>query len=147
MPWNAMLIDGLVAYGYRDEAAELFTRLMQGIVASARADRCFREAYNAEEPLGLGGMHDLAGAAPVHSLLRILGIDLASPTRLRIEGSSPFDRPITIRWRGLEVVRVADRARVTFPDGQSIELDGEEPRWVEQGAGDQASRTTASAGA
>jgi hypothetical protein len=132
MPWNAMIIDGLVSYGYRTEAADLFTRLMQGIVASARSDRGFHEAYNADTPQGLGARQDVAGAAPVHSLLRILGIDLASPTRLRVEGQSPFDRPITIRWRGLEIRREADRTRVTFPDGEQIELDGAEPRWIEQ---------------
>jgi hypothetical protein len=132
MPWNAMIIDGLVSYGYRAQAADLFTRLMGTIVASARSERCFREAYNADSPQGLGGRHDLAGAAPVHSLLRILGIDLASPTRLRVEGKSPFDRPITVRWRGLEVRRDADRTRVMFPDGEQIELDGEESRWVVQ---------------
>jgi hypothetical protein len=132
MPWNAMIIDGLVSYGYRAQAADLFTRLMQGIVAGVKANRYFSEAYNADAPQGLGGRHDLAGAAPVHSLLRILGIELASPTRLRVEGRSPFERPVALRWRGLEIRREGDRARVTFPDGESIELDGDEPRWIEQ---------------
>jgi glycogen debranching enzyme len=132
MPWNAMIIDGLVSYGYRAQAADLFMRLMEAIVASTRSDRCFYEAYNADAPQGLGDRHDLTGVAPVHSLLRILGIHLASPTRLSVEGKSPFDRPITVRWRGLEVRRDADRTRVTFPDGAQIELDGEEPRWIEQ---------------
>jgi hypothetical protein len=53
-----------------------------------------------------------------------------------VEGSSPFRAPIAVRWRGLEVLREADRTRVTFPDGWTIELDGEEPRWIEQGAVD-----------
>jgi hypothetical protein len=132
MPWNAKVIDGLVAYGFRAEAADLFARLMEAVVASARSDRCFHEAYNADAPQALGTRHDLAGAAPVQSLLRILGIDLVSPTRLRVEGRSPFDRPITLRWSGLENRREGDRATVTFPDGDSIELDGEEPRWIEQ---------------
>jgi Mannosylglycerate hydrolase MGH1-like glycoside hydrolase domain len=132
MLWNARILDGLVAYGLRENAADLFTRLMQGIIASARSERCFREAYNVDAEQGLGRRHDLAGAAPVHALLRILGLELASPTRLRVEGRSPFDRPITIRWRGLEVRREADRTWVTFPNGDSIELDGEEPRWIEQ---------------
>jgi hypothetical protein len=132
MPWNAMILDGLVCYGYRREAADLFARLMDGIVAGVRSDKCFHEAYNADASQGLGERHDLAGAAPVHSLLRILGIQLITPTRLRLEGGLPFDRPITVRWRGLEVRRESDRTRVTFPDGQVIQFDGEEPRWIEQ---------------
>ncbi len=132
MPWNAMILEGLVSYGYRREAADLFARLMDGIVAGARLEKCFHEAYNADAPQGLGERHDVAGAAPVHALLRVLGLQLTSPTRLRLEGAFPFDRPITVRWRGLEVRRERDRTRVTFPDGQRVELDGEEPRWVEQ---------------
>jgi hypothetical protein len=132
MPWNAMILDGLVSYGYRAQAADLFTRLMEAIVASARSDRCFHEAYNTDALQGLGGRHDLAGAAPVHSFLRVLGIDLVSPKRLRVEGKSPFSRPVTVRWRGLEVWRDADRTRVTFPDGEQIELDGQESRWIVQ---------------
>ena len=132
MPWNAMIIDGLLSYGYRREAADLFTRLMDGIVASARSEKCFREAYNADAPQGLGERNDLAGAAPVHSLLHILGLQLISPTRLRLDGGLPFDRPITVRWRGLEIRREVGRTRVTFPDGEQLDLDGEEPRWIEQ---------------
>lgn len=132
MPGNVLILDGLVAYGYRAEAADLFTRWMEAIVASARTERCFFERYDADSAQGMGRRHDLAGAAPVHALLRLLGIDLASPTRLRVQGRSPLTGAITLRWRGLEVQREADRTRVTFPDGQTIELDGEEPRWIEQ---------------
>jgi len=135
MPWNAMILDGLVSYGYRREAADLFARLMDGIVAGLRSDKCFHEAYNADAPQGLGERHDVAGAAPVHALLRILGIQLITPTRLRLEGELPFDRPITVRWRGLEVRRTAQRTRITFPDGEGIELDGGEGRWISQDKG------------
>jgi hypothetical protein len=124
-----------VSYGYRREAADLFARLMDGIVAGLRSDKCFHEAYNADAPQGLGERHDIAGAAPIHALLRILGIQLITPTRLRLEGELPFDRPITVRWRGLEIRRAAQRTRITFPDGEGIELDGGESRWISQDKG------------
>jgi hypothetical protein len=133
MPWTAMILQGLVRYGYRRHASELFTRVMDGLVACVREEKAFFESYNADAPQGLGDRHDLAGAAPVEALLDILGLRLVSPTRLRLEGALPFDRPITVRWHGLEVRREPKRTLITFPDGQQIELDGDEPRWIEQG--------------
>jgi len=133
MPWNAMIMQGLVRYGYRRQASELFARVMDGLAACVREQKAFFEIYNADAPEGLGDRHDLAGAAPVEALLDILGLRLVSPTRLRLEGALPFDRPITVRWHGLEVRREAKRTLITFPDGQPIELDGDEPRWIEQG--------------
>jgi hypothetical protein len=68
----------------------------------------------------------------VEALLEILGLQLATPRRVRLEGHHPFDRPMTVRWRGLTVRRETTVTRITFPDGEQIELDGDEARWVEQ---------------
>jgi hypothetical protein len=132
LPWNALVLSGLVRYGYRPLAAHLFQRIMEGLLACVRQEKAFFEAYNADAPQGLGERQDVAGAAPVEALLEILGLQLATPRRVRIEGHHPFDRPMTVRWRGLTVRREISVTRITFPDGEQIELDGDEARWVEQ---------------
>lgn len=132
LPGNALILSGLVRCGRRPLAAHLFQRSMEGLVTCVRKEKAFFEAYNADSPQGLGERHDVAGAAPVEALLEILGLQLVSPRRLRIEGHHPFDRPMTIRWRGLTVRRAAAVTQITFPDGEQIELDGDEARWVEQ---------------
>ena len=132
LPLNALLLSGLVRYGYRPQAAHLFQRIMDGLLACVRQEKALFEAYNADVPQGLGQRQDVVGAAPVEALLEILGLQLATPRRVRIEGHHPFDRPMTVRWRGLTVRREASVTRITFPDGEPIELDGDEARWVEQ---------------
>jgi len=40
---------------------------------------------------------------------------------------------VTVRWLGLEVrLAPAGPIQITFPDGQTIELPGDEPQEIEQ---------------
>jgi hypothetical protein len=133
MLWNAMLGEGLVRYGFRREAAELFTRLMQGPLAALRAEGVFRERYRADAAEGAGERNHIAGVPPISLFLRVLGVRLLAPHRVLLEGSNPFPWPVTVRWRGLEVRREPAGATViTFPDGQRVSLEGEEARAVEE---------------
>src|SRR3989304_7255784 len=136
MIWNAMLAEGLLRYGYRREAAELFQRMMQGPLAALRADGAFRECYNADAPEGLGERNHVTGVPSLSTFLRVLGVRLISPRKVGIEGSNPFPWPVTVRWRGIEIRRVPGGATlITFPDGETAEVSEEEPRIMEQSDG------------
>jgi hypothetical protein len=133
MVWNAMLGEGLVRYGFRREAAELFGRLMQGPLAALRAEGVFRERYRADAAEGTGERNHVAGVPPLSLFLRVLGVRLLAPQRVALEGTNPFPWPVTVRWRGLEVRREpAGATVVTFPDGQGVRLEGDEARMVEE---------------
>jgi hypothetical protein len=118
LPWNQLLAEGLLAYGFRDEAASLFSRLMRATIGSLKQNHAFYERYHAETGAGLGERGALVGFAPVGLFLQILGVRLLSPTRVRLEGSNPFPWPVTLSSRGLRIVRGLDRTEVTFPNGQ-----------------------------
>jgi hypothetical protein len=132
MFWNTMLGEGLVDYGYLDEAADLVRRLMEATLHTLRVDKAFRQAYNADKPEGLGERDHLCGVAPVHLFLYVLGVRLISPRKVWIRGRNPFPWPVVLRWRGLRLECLIDRTVVTFPDGQLVEVEGEEPQIVEQ---------------
>src|SRR3989304_3274044 len=100
MIWNAMLAEGLLRYGYRREAAELFQRMMQGPLAALRADGAFRECYNADAPEGLGERNHVTGVPSLSTFLRVLGVRLISPRKVGIEGSNPFPWPGAVRRGG-----------------------------------------------
>jgi hypothetical protein len=119
MMWNTMLGEGLVDYGYRAEAAELVTRLMRASVHCLTTDKAFREAYNSDALEGLGDRDYLWGVAPVALFMRVLGVRIVSPSRVYLEGRNPFPWPITIRYKGLSVVRGLAETRVTFPSGRA----------------------------
>lgn len=132
MFWNAMLGEGLVDYGYQQEAVILIKRLLANVIHSLKADKAFRESYHAEQLAGFGDRHHQWGIFPVHLFLETLGVRLISPRKIWLRPSNPFPRPVTIRWRGLKIMCFEAHAVVTFPNGQQVEIDGEAPQFVEQ---------------
>jgi hypothetical protein len=117
LPWNQMIGEGLVAYGLRAEAARLTARLMNAVVHSLKQTRSFYQRYHAQSGTGIGERNALNGFAPVGLFLRTLGLTIYSPRRLRLEGENPFPWPVTVRYRGLTVMRGARETLVTFPSG------------------------------
>ena len=105
---------------------------MAATIGSLRTDHAFRSSYNPDSLEGLGDLDDVAGLAPVGLMLRVLGVRLHTPRKVHVEGGHVFPWPVTLRWRGLEVRREPGRTRVTFPNGETFDLEGEEPRVIEQ---------------
>ncbi len=134
MFWNTLLGEALVAYGYLEEAADLVGRLIQATVHTLKRDHAFREAYNAEEPGGIGDRDHLWGVAPLGLFLEVLGVRLISPRKVVLRPRNPFPWPVTIRWRGLTLRWEEARAWVTFVDGQQVEVTGDGLQVVEQSA-------------
>jgi hypothetical protein len=129
--WNTMLGEGLVRYGYRAEAAELIRRLMQAMLHALKEDQAFREAYNADEPEGLGDRDYIWGVAPVALFMQVLGVRIVSPRKVYLEGCSPFPWPVTIRCKGLTIVRGAQATVVTFASGRGATVTGDLRQVVE----------------
>ncbi len=129
--WNTLLGEGLVETGYRAEAAELITRLMTGLLHSLRTEKCFREAYNADRLEGLGDRDYVWGVAPVYLFLKTVGVRLISPRRVHLAGRNPFPWPVTVRWKGVTVTKLAARTTVVFPSGRTLSVDGEQPQFVD----------------
>jgi hypothetical protein len=123
LPWNALIMEGLLNYDRRQEAATLFVRVMNAIIGSLKRDRAFRERYHAETGAGLGERNALAGLAPVGPFLKILGAEILSPHHVRLSGSNPFPWPVTVKYRGISVTREFGQTEITFPGGQSISRD------------------------
>jgi hypothetical protein len=128
--WNGLIIDGLLRSEYPQEAIELFTRLMNSIVKSLKSERGFRRYHKPETGQGMGEPNSLYGLPPVGLFLRILGVKIQSPIRVEIQGENPFSLPITIKYRGLTILRGKDKTTVIFPDGQTVELSETTPRVV-----------------
>ncbi len=127
MLWNQFIGEGLLAYGYRAEAARLSERLMRAVIHCLKQSRGFYASYHAETGSGIGERGALAGLAPVGLFLRVLGVNILSPGRVRLEGKNPFAWPVTILYKGLKVVRGADATEVLFPNGQAVKVTDEQP--------------------
>jgi hypothetical protein len=130
LPWNVAIGEGLLDYGYRSEAAELVTHIMNAVVLCLKRDKAFRRFYHSQTGAGIGERDALVGLAPMGLFLHTLGIKLLSPTRVEIAGTNPFPWPVTVKYRGLTVLRQSEKTTIVFPDGQAITLEGAEPRLV-----------------
>ncbi len=124
-----------VDHGRIAQAVELVSRLMAAVLHSLRSDAAFREAYDADTLGGMGERDHQAGLAPLPLFLYTLGLDLITPHKLRVARRNPYPWPVSVRWLGLEVrMPPAGAIQITFPDGQTIELPGDEPQEIEQAA-------------
>lgn len=117
--WCTLIGKGLLRYGFRKEAAELVRRLMQAVVSNLQKHNAFSHSYNVITSLGYGERNAVQGLAPLSLFLDVLGVRLISSTKVALDGHNPFPWPVTIKYRGLTILREQDKTRVTFPGGQT----------------------------
>jgi hypothetical protein len=118
--WNSLVIEGLMRYGFTEYAAELVSRLMMVTIQSLKQDGAFRRTYHARSGLGVGDRNALTGMAPLGTFLTVLGVKIRTMQRLELRGSNPFPWPVTVKYRGLTILRQKDKTTIVFPDGQTI---------------------------
>jgi hypothetical protein len=123
MLWNELIGDGLLAYGYPLEAAELVNRLMAAVVPVLKQERGFRRAYHPSSGQGLGERDAIGGLAPLGLFLETLGVRVISPRRVILQGINPFPWPVTVKYRGMTLLKQKDVTTVIFPDGQTVFVD------------------------
>jgi hypothetical protein len=130
LPWNALVIEGLLHYNYREEAADLLTRLMKAVTHSLKYEAAFRRYYHVESGHGVGERNALNGLAPLGLFLDVLGVRLISPRKVSVSGFNPFPLPVTVKYRGLTVLRQKEKTVVIFPDGQTVTVADPTPQVV-----------------
>jgi hypothetical protein len=130
LPWNLFIAEGLLKYGFRSEAARLVAHIMTGIIQNLKQNRSFYARYHAEKGTGIGERNALNGFAPVDLFLRVLGVEILSGTRLRLEGANPFPWDVTVNYRGLKVIRGQEKTEVIFANGKSVTVMDTEPTVV-----------------
>jgi len=130
LPWNNLIGEGLLRYGYEEEAVTLFTRLMSGIVENLKRNKAFYQHIHSETGQGIGEKNALIGLPPIGLFLEILGVRILSSRRVALNGHNPFRMPVTIKFRGLTVERKSNRTKITFPGGQTAVVRNPDPRIV-----------------
>ena len=127
LPWNQLVGEGMLTYGFRDEAAQLTAPLMNAVVRGLKEHAAFYERYHAVTGAGMGERGSLVGATPLGLFLRTLGVAILSPGSVRLEGVNPFPWPVTLVYRGLRVVRGLESTEIRFPNGPAITVTDPEP--------------------
>jgi hypothetical protein len=105
----------------------LVAHLMTGVIQNLKQKRTFYQRYHADSGQGLGERNALSGLAPVGLFLQVLGVQVLSSTRVRLDGKNPFPWPVTVHYKGLKVIRGLERTEVIFPNGKSATIDDPAP--------------------
>jgi hypothetical protein len=130
LPWNSLIAEGLLDYGFQDEAAHITARLMNAVIQNLKERRAFYQRYDAESGAGIGERNALSGFAPVGLFLRTLGVTILAADRVRLEGRNPFPWPVTLRYKGLVVQRNLEDTAITFPNGTAATITDPDPMVV-----------------
>ena len=81
IPWNMLIGEGLLTYGFRAEATHLTAHLMHAVIQNLKQNRAFYQRYHAEKGGGIGERNSLHGFAPVGLFMQALGVTLL-PTKV-----------------------------------------------------------------
>ena len=63
--------------------------------------------------------------------MQTLGVTILSSTKVKLEGRNLFPWPVTIKYKGLAVVRGLEQTVVTFINGESVIVKEEQTCIVE----------------
>ncbi len=127
LPWNQLIGEGLLAYGFQAEAARLTARLMGAVIKNLKEKHSFFKRYHAETGAGIGERNALTGLAPLGLFLQTLGVTILSPAKVRLEGRNPFPWSVTLRYRGLTVTRGMESTEIRFASGKSVTVTDQAP--------------------
>jgi len=130
LPWNCLIAEGMLAYGFPTHAAEIVKRLMEAIISRLKEDQAFFRTYDVDTGKGIGERNALSGLAPMNLFLEVLGVRPISPFQVYVSGFNPFPWSVTVKYRGLSVLKRKDKTLITFPNGQSVTVKGPAPQMV-----------------
>jgi len=130
LPWNLLICEGLLKYGFRSDAARVVAHIMTAIIQNLKQNHAFYARYHAEKGNGIGERNALSGLAPVGLFLRVLGVEILSSTRVKLDGENPFPWDVTIQYKGLKVIRGQEKTDVIFANGKVVVVTDTEPTVV-----------------
>lgn len=130
LPWNLLICEGLLRYGFRTDATRLIAHIMTAIIQNLKQNRAFYARYHAENGTGIGKRNALSGLAPVGLFMKVLGVEILSSTRVKLQGENLFPWDVTIQYKGLKVIRGQKQTEVVFANGKSVIVTDTRPTVV-----------------
>src|SRR5688572_15560524 len=130
LPWNLLICEGLLKYGFRTDAARTLVHNMTAIIQNLKQNRAFFARYHAEKGTGIGERNSLSGLAPVGLFMKVLGVEILSSARVKLEGENPFPWNVTIQYKGMKIIRGQNKTEVVFANGKSVVVTDMEPTVV-----------------
>jgi len=138
LPWNHFIIEGMLAYGYRKEAAMVFNRLMDAILPVLRDSGAFRAIYSATGGNPSGEANSINGLVPLGLFLKLIGIRQIGKNDAILDGNNPFPWPVTVKYQGMTITCHSKDVVVSFSTGHTVTVNGSGPHRVSLASFEQA---------
>ncbi|MBI9045207.1 MAG: hypothetical protein JEZ06_12025 [Anaerolineaceae bacterium] len=127
IPWNSIIIEGLILNGFYTEAAQFMTKLMDSISNNLFETHSFWEKMISTTGQPIGEKNHLHGLPPINTFLKTIGIDLISDEYVIIKEIFPYSWPITVKYKGVSITRNTEYTEIIYPKGKKLKISGPGP--------------------
>ncbi|MEN6408657.1 MAG: hypothetical protein ABFD44_02975 [Anaerolineaceae bacterium] len=128
--WNTLLIEGLLKYDFRREAAAAYMRLLEETVFHLQHDHAFFRGWDVQSGRPDGERGNLQGLLSASLFFSLIGVEWKGKGCILIHDYNPLPWEIKLKYRGITVLRRAREAQITFHNGSTITVQGTAPQMV-----------------
>ncbi|MEA5077129.1 MAG: hypothetical protein VB013_01040 [Anaerolineaceae bacterium] len=121
--WNAFLLESLLQYGYRKEAAMVLNRLYTSIFAQWAQSGQVNSELNAADGSGRGEHNTLLGLPPLSALLTLLSIESLEKDQVILQGFNDLFAPFTVQYERVMLMLSQHSTVIQTVNGSRTEID------------------------
>lgn len=125
LPHAVLVIEGLLKMGQVQLAAEHLTKIVTAQGLCLRQQGALYERYDVHTAEGFDSPYTWNSLFPIGLFLKVAGIEILSPTKVKLHYSNPLPAKFKVTYRGLEIMHGRDQSLLTFPNGREVVYHGE----------------------
>ena len=125
LPHSVLVIEALLKMGEVKLAAEHLTKIVTAQGLCLRNQGALFERYDVHTAQGFDSPYTWNSLFPIGLFLKVAGIEILSPTKVKLHYCNPLPAKFKVSYRGLEIMHGLKETQITFPNGMQVEYDGE----------------------
>jgi hypothetical protein len=123
IPWNNLVLEGYLNYGFRSQAAALYKALMQAAVNSLKTEHATYQYYHPQSGAGMGQRNHLHGLPSPGLFLQIAGIHQIGENQVLTRDFNAFPFTVTVKYHGMTITSTDKWIDIVFAGGQTARVE------------------------
>lgn len=120
--WNSILVEGLLAYGFRELAAQVFYSFIKAVELQRQRNFLFTDAIRASDGQGIGERDTINSLPALMPLLRCLGVEQIKTKEILLDGLNIYLPSFTVQYGRTEMLLTHDVTTISTINGSKVEL-------------------------
>jgi hypothetical protein len=121
--WNALMIESLIKYGYRAEAARVLTNLLEASIVEWKQTGHTNSSLRTTDGRGNGDHDSLDGLRPIWPLLKLLGIEYLDTKELNLRGLNDLFASFTVQYERVMLILQQNSTVIQTVTGSRTEIE------------------------